>query len=137
LFNAYDNSIVYTDQVLGGVIDWLKKQETRHDTAMIYLSDHGESLGEKNLFLHGMPYAIAPEVQKKIPWITWLSPGFAKSRNLQADCLRGRAQTEVTHDHLFHSLIGLMQVKTQVYQSGKDAYDACSQRPTVVNLSAN
>lgn len=137
LFNAYDNSIVYTDQVLGGVIDWLKKQETRHDTAMIYLSDHGESLGEKNLFLHGMPYAIAPDVQKKIPWVTWLSPGFAKSRNLQADCLRGRAQTEVTHDHLFHSLIGLMQVKTQVYQSGKDAYDACMQHPQAANPSAN
>ncbi len=127
LINAYDNSIVYADQVLGATIDWLKKHEAEHDTAMIYLSDHGESLGEKNIYLHGMPYAIAPEVQKKIPWITWLSPGFAKSRNLQTDCLRGRAQLEVTHDHLFHSLLGLMHVKTQVYQSGKDAYDACIQ----------
>lgn len=127
LINAYDNSIAYTDQVLGGVIDWLKKQEATNNTAMIYMSDHGESLGENNLYLHGMPYAIAPAVQKKIPWITWLSPGFAKSRNLSADCLRARAQAEVTHDHLFHSLLGLMQVKTQVYLSGKDAYDACVQ----------
>lgn len=127
LVNAYDNSLVYADQVLGATIDWLKKQEAEHDTAMIYLSDHGESLGEKNIYLHGMPYAIAPDVQKKIPWVTWLSPGFARSRNLQADCLRARTQVEVTHDHLFHSLLGLMQVKTQVYQSGKDAYDACVQ----------
>ncbi len=127
LVNAYDNSIVYADQVLGATIDWLKKHEAEHDTAMIYMSDHGESLGEKNIYLHGMPYAIAPDVQKKIPWVTWLSPGFAKSRGLSSDCLRTRAQTEVTHDHLFHSLLGLMQVKTQVYQSSKDAYDACVQ----------
>lgn len=137
LVNAYDNSIVYTDQVLGGVIDWLKKHEAAHDTAMLYLSDHGESLGEKNIYLHGMPYAIAPEVQKKIPWVTWLSPGFAKSRNLQADCLRARAQTEVTHDHLFHSLLGLMQVRTQVYQSGKDAYDPCMQNLQALHQRAN
>ncbi len=128
LVNAYDNSIVYTDEVLGGVIDWLRKQEAEHDTAMLYMSDHGESLGEKNIYLHGMPYAIAPEVQKKIPWITWLSPGFAKSRGLQADCLRARANAEVTHDHLFHSLLGLMRVKTQAYHRSKDAYDACVQQ---------
>lgn len=127
LLNAYDNSIAYTDQVLGGVIDWLKTQEAAHDTAMVYLSDHGESLGEKNIYLHGMPYAFAPEVQKKIPWVTWLSPGFAKSRDLHVDCLRARAQAEVTHDYLFHSLIGLMRVQTQAYRSSQDAYDPCVQ----------
>lgn len=129
LINAYDNSIAYTDEMLDATIGWLRKQEATHDTAMIYLSDHGESLGESNLYLHGMPYAIAPEGQKKIPWITWLSPGFAKSRHLQTDCLRARTHTEVTHDHLFHSLLGLMQVQTQAYQVRKDAYEPCVQSP--------
>lgn len=125
LVNAYDNSLVYADQVLGATIDWLKKQETLHDTAMIYVSDHGESLGEKNIYLHGMPYAIAPDVQKKVPWVTWLSPGFAQSRELQVECLRARAGVEVTHDNLYHSLLGLMQVKTQTYLSAKDPYAGC------------
>jgi lipid A ethanolaminephosphotransferase len=130
LLNAYDNSIVYTDQVLGATIDWLKTQQARHDTALIYLSDHGESLGENNLFLHGMPYAIAPDVQKKIPWVTWVSPGFVKSRELQTACLRERASAPVSHDNLFHSLIGLMQVRTEHYRPAQDPYQPCMQANT-------
>ncbi|MEK8049678.1 phosphoethanolamine--lipid A transferase [Ideonella sp. DXS22W] len=125
LWNAYDNTIATTDHVLAGVIVWLKQQSARHDTAMVYLADHGESLGENGLYLHGLPYAVAPQVQKHVPWLTWLSPAFAARQKLDAACLAGRAGTPLSHDHLFHSMLGLAAVQTQAYQAGLDAYAAC------------
>jgi lipid A ethanolaminephosphotransferase len=128
LVNAYDNTIAYTDQFLAQAIGWLQQRAQANDTAMLYVSDHGESLGENNLYLHGLPYAIAPDVQKRVPWITWLSPGFAQRQRLDAACLRGRADAEVSHDHLFHSVLGLLDVQTGVYQRPLDAYAGCRGR---------
>ncbi|HVR50518.1 MAG TPA: sulfatase-like hydrolase/transferase, partial [Pseudorhodoferax sp.] len=125
LRNAYDNSIAYTDQFLGEAIAWLQRNPTGTDNALMYVSDHGESLGENNLFLHGMPYAIAPDVQKHVPWITWLSPGFAQASALSDSCLRERADARVSHDDYFHSVLGLMDVSTRVYQMAQDAYAPC------------
>lgn len=127
LRNAYDNSIAYTDQFLGEAIAWLQRNPTGTDNALMYVSDHGESLGENNLFLHGMPYAIAPDVQKHVPWITWLSPGFAQASALSDSCLRARADARVSHDDYFHSVLGLMDVSTRVYQMAQDAYAPCRQ----------
>jgi lipid A ethanolaminephosphotransferase len=110
--NAYDNSIAYTDHVLGETIRWLQGRDD-YDTALLYVSDHGESLGENNLYLHGMPYAIAPDVQKHVPWITWMSAGFELHAGLTTACLRGRADNQVSHDNLFHSVLGLLQVSTR------------------------
>lgn len=125
LRNAYDNTIAYTDHVLAGTVAWLQRR-TDYDTAMLYVADHGESLGENNLYLHGLPYALAPDVQKHVPWITWLSPGFEQHAGLSMQCLRARAQDHITHDHLFHSVLGLMQVGTSAYRSGLDAYAGCT-----------
>ena len=61
-----------------------------------------------------------------VPWITWLSPGFEQHAALNVQCLRGRADTRITHDHLFHSVLGLMQVSTSVYRRDLDAYGACA-----------
>ena len=74
LVNVYDNSIRYSDHFLAQTIDWLKQQQSRFQVGMLYMSDHGESLGENGIYLHGLPYSVAPDVQKHIPWITWLSP---------------------------------------------------------------
>jgi lipid A ethanolaminephosphotransferase len=126
IVNAYDNSIAYTDQVLAGAIDWLKTQAPAYDPALLYVADHGESLGENNLYLHGLPYAIAPDVQKHVPWITWLSPGFSAHSGVAMDCVRARADVHLTHDHLFHSMLGLAGVRTSVYQRGLDAYAPCT-----------
>jgi lipid A ethanolaminephosphotransferase len=104
---------------------WLGQQQSQFDAAMLYVSDHGESLGENNLYLHGLPFAVAPDVQKRVPWITWLSPGFTASHGLDAACLKGRADAPVSHDHLFHSVLGLMSVQTSVYQGALDAYAPC------------
>ncbi|HEY0822545.1 MAG TPA: sulfatase-like hydrolase/transferase, partial [Ramlibacter sp.] len=125
LRNAYDNTIAYTDHVLAGAVAWLQRRED-YDTAMLYVADHGESLGEANLYLHGLPYALAPDVQKHVPWITWLSPGFERHTGLSMHCLRARSQERITHDHLFHSVLGLMQVGTSAYRPALDAYAGCT-----------
>jgi len=126
LVNAYDNSIVYTDKLLASSIQWLKAQEARSAPALLYLADHGESLGENNLYLHGMPYGIAPEVQKRVPWITWLSPGFEQRSKLTTACLKQQLDAPVSHDNYFHSVLGLMNVQTSVYKPALDIYAGCT-----------
>jgi len=126
LVNAYDNSIVYTDKLLASSIQWLKTQEASSAPAMLYLADHGESLGENNLYLHGMPYGIAPDVQKRVPWITWLSPGFEQRNKLSTACLKQHLDAPVSHDNYFHSVLGLMNVQTSVYKPVLDIYAPCA-----------
>ncbi len=123
--NAYDNALLYTDATLAKTVDFLKTRESRFDIALIYVSDHGESLGENSLYLHGVPYAIAPKVQTEVPMIAWVSPGFAASAGVDMACLRQRAAQPVSHDHLFHSVLGLLDVKTQVYERDWDFSAAC------------
>jgi len=123
--NAYDNSILYTDRFLSQAIDWLKSREAAADTAMLYVSDHGESLGENNLYLHGLPYLIAPDVQKHVPWITWASEGFQRSRQLSMNCLQTARDARISHEHYFHSILGLMNVRTEAYRLKLDAYAPC------------
>lgn len=126
ILNAYDNSLLYTDFFLSGVIDFLARSQTKYDTAMLYMSDHGESLGESGLYLHGMPYPIAPSVQKRVPLVMWLSPGFRRSFQVDQGCLRSRASSvEVSHDNLFHSLLGVLDVQTQAYDVALDMFAPC------------
>lgn len=134
--NAYDNSIVYTDHFLGQAIEWLKARSDRADAAMMYVADHGESLGENNLYLHGMPYAIAPDVQKHVPWITWLSEGFQRTAGLSPGCLRAARDRRVTHDNYFHSVLGLMDVRTAAYSRELDAYAPCRDRFGAIAMNA-
>lgn len=126
LVNAYDNSIAYTDHLLASTIGWLKKQDAKASTAMVYVADHGESLGENNLYLHGMPYAVAPDVQKRVPWITWLSPAYERRSGLSTACLKKQADDKRSHDDWFHSVLGLLDVQTQVYRRDHDVYAACA-----------
>ena len=92
---------------------------------MVYVADHGESLGENNLYLHGLPYAVAPDFQKRVPWITWLSAGYAQRSRVNTTCLQGRADERVTHDSYFHSVLGLLDVRTSVYKPELDVYAGC------------
>lgn len=124
--NVYDNSIVYTDHVLASTIAWLKARQADNATAMVYVSDHGESLGENNLYLHGMPYSIAPDVQKRVPWITWLSPAFEQRLRVTTACLKQQVDMPVSHDNYFHSVLGMMNVQTQTYQRDLDIYARCA-----------
>jgi lipid A ethanolaminephosphotransferase len=121
--NAYDNTIAYTDHFLAETIGWLQRRPG--PSAMVYVADHGESLGENNLYLHGLPYAIAPDVQKRVPWITWLSPSFAQQRGLGQACLRQRQDERLSHDHFFHSVLGLNRVRSAEYRAELDLYGSC------------
>lgn len=125
VMNAYDNALLYTDHILARTVAYLKERETKFDTAMLYVSDHGESLGERGLYLHGMPYAIAPKEQTRIPMVWWLSQGFSRSVGLERDCLVGQTGKTWSHDHLFHTALGLLQVDTGVYERDLDISAAC------------
>jgi len=123
--NTYDNAILYTDHMLAQTIAFLKKQSDRYDTAMLYFSDHGESLGENGLYLHGIPYSIAPEGQTHVPMLMWLSPGYRQSFGIDEDCLRQNAVQPASHDNVFHTVLGLLDVKTGVYEAPMDLTTKC------------
>jgi lipid A ethanolaminephosphotransferase len=123
--NSFDNTILYTDHFLAQAIQWLKKSEVTHASAMLYVSDHGESLGENNLYLHGLPYRVAPDVQKRVPWVTWWSDRFEKQSGLSRTCLKKKAQDPLTHDNYFHSILGMVGVSTEVYKASLDVHADC------------
>ncbi len=123
--NSFDNTIAYTDHFLASTIEWLKTKQTTAPTAMVYVSDHGESLGENNIYLHGLPYSVAPDVQKHVPWITWMSDGFAARGKIDTACLQARSKELVSHDNYFHSVLGLLNVQTSVYRKDWDMYAPC------------
>ena len=114
--NAYDNAVLYTDYFLSRVITLLKQNAGRFEAAMVYMSDHGESLGEHGVYLHGLPYAIAPDAQTHIGVVLWLSNGFKADKN----ALRGKAAHPFSHDNLFHTILGLLDVKTSLYDENMD-----------------
>ncbi len=118
IVNTYDNIIAYTDYFLDHTIKMLEKNSAKYQTALIYVSDHGESLGENGIYLHAIPYLFAPKEQKHIPFIAWFSDDFAidKSR------IAAQLQQEFSHDHLFHTLLGMFNIQTSVYQSQLDIF---------------
>jgi len=124
IVNAYDNTIRYTDHVLGAVISLLERNSASLDSAFLYVSDHGESLGEHGLYLHGLPYAIAPDEQTHVPMVLWLSQGYRQ--RIDMHCMRGQTDQPFSHDNLFHTVLGLMQVSTSVYKRERDLFSTCT-----------
>jgi lipid A ethanolaminephosphotransferase len=92
---------------------------------MLYVSDHGESLGENGLYLHGLPWRLAPREQTHVPMLMWLSEGFGASRGIDRVCLEQARHESRSHDHLFHSVLGLMDVKTRIYEPELDLFRPC------------
>ncbi len=123
--NAYDNAQRYTDHVLASLVAKLQARAEHVDTALLFVSDHGESLGEKGLYLHGMPYAIAPKEQTQVPMLMWLSDGWARATGLDLACLRNRAAQPAAHDHVFHTVLGLLDIGTRVYARDWDLAASC------------
>ncbi len=116
--NAYDNAILYTDYFLSEVIGLLKQNSKDFETAMIYMSDHGESLGENGLYLHGLPYFMAPDTQKHVGAVMWFGEG--PHAHIDQNTLRAKSAQAYSHDNLFHTILGIMEVKTSVYDKNKD-----------------
>ncbi|MCG7371868.1 phosphoethanolamine--lipid A transferase [Pseudomonas luteola] len=127
IVNGYDNTIRYTDHVLASLINTLRANQDKVSTAMFYLSDHGESLGEYNVFLHGMPYAVAPDQQKHIASVAWFSQPYQQSMGVNSQCVAVHRNDSLSQDNLFHSMLGLLRVHTQVYNAELDLFASCRQ----------
>lgn len=126
IVNAYDNTIAYTDYVIYQLIEILEKRFDTNDPALIYLSDHGESLGENNVYLHAAPYAIAPDYQTRVPMQIWFPSPTADDMSVNLSCLQGLTKVEsLSHDNLFHTLMGMMQVKSSEYEARFDLLAQC------------
>ena len=123
--NAYDNTIAYTDHVLAGAIRWLQTQVGDYDPALLYFSDHGESLGENNLYLHGLPYSLAPREQIHIPMIAWWPAQTSQGRALPLECVAAQRDAALSHDNLFHTVVGWFGIDTPEYKAPLDAFRAC------------
>ncbi|MGM9513838.1 phosphoethanolamine transferase [Roseateles sp. DB2] len=126
--NAYDNSIVYADTVLAETIGWLERQKG-FDVSLLYVSDHGESLGENKLYLHGVPYAVAPKEQTQVPWIVWLPEASAQRYGVDRRCLREQLETPISHDWLSHTVLGLAEVHSAIYRPEWDLMRRCRRAP--------
>ena len=112
LINAYDNTILYTDYILATLIEQLKKIE-KYESSMIYISDHGESLGENNLYMHGIPSSIAPTEQLDIPFIVWSSNTSKKIKEDQ----------EYSQHNIFHTVLDLLSVESPIYDESMSIYE--------------
>lgn len=121
LTNAYDNTILYTDDFLARTIAMLGSLP-QADSTMMYMSDHGESLGEQGFYLHGAPAAVAPDVQMEIPFLVWMSPEFARGHGLDARTLA--RQPGYTQDAIFHSVLGAFGGRSPGYRPQFDIYAA-------------
>jgi lipid A ethanolaminephosphotransferase len=123
--NAYDNTILYTDHLLSEVINLLRKIPDAA-SMMMYISDHGESLGEHGLYLHGTPYALAPDVQKDIPYIIWMSDSFKQHKTLAAQAALGAAHH--AHETVFHSIMGAFDMRSEIYNPQLDIFSATANK---------
>ncbi|MCY0915960.1 phosphoethanolamine transferase [Massilia antarctica] len=125
---AYDNSILYTDHFLNQAIELLQAsaEKEKINTAMLYFSDHGESLGEHNMYLHGAPYVISPAEQREVPLMLWLSEGFRSRFHIDQRCLAARTGHAFSHDNVFHSVLGMHSISTAVYNPGLDIFSPCT-----------
>lgn len=126
LRNAYDNTILYEDHVIAEAIRLLKGVPERA-SVLIYLSDHGESLGEYGLYLHGTPHALAPGVQKDIPFIVWTSPAFREHQQVRAEALAPGARH--SQAEIFHSVLGAFGMRSAVYRQERDIFTDAEARP--------
>ena len=117
IVNAYDNAILYTDHFLAKAIDLLQKNDSRFETALFYVSDHGESLGENGLYLHGLPKTIAPQAQLHVPAVMWFGSRFHAA---DSPALREKVGLPLSHDNVFHSMLGFFEMQSSIYHPDKD-----------------
>jgi lipid A ethanolaminephosphotransferase len=126
LKNVYDNTILYTDHFLAQTIELLKRNQDKVDASMIYVSDHGESLGENGIYLHAAPYAIAPVAQTHVPMVMWFGHSTLEDASVDRSCLSAKQdQPDLSHDYMFHSVLGLLGVTSTEYQPALDLFHSC------------
>lgn len=128
IINVYDNTLVYTDYIIAQTIKKLEQYSDQYNVALMYISDHGESLGENGLYLHGAPYIIAPAQQTQVPWFIWLGNHYAAAKGINKQCLLNKANNDTfSHDNLFHTLLGLYGVDTAAKDNQLDIIASCKE----------
>ena len=126
LVNTYDNTVLYVDYIVDKAIKLLQSKQDKFTTSLVYLSDHGESLGENGIYLHGLPYSIAPDAQKHVPMLLWLSDDYQKRYGVNYDCLKKEStQNEYSQDNLFSTMLGILGVETTEYRATDDILKTC------------
>jgi lipid A ethanolaminephosphotransferase len=136
LRNAYDNTILYSDHVKGEVVEMLKRLSPQFATMMFYASDHGESLGERGLYLHGLPYAFAPEEQTRVPMFAWFSPQYLELEKLSETCMRRQSRPGMKHDHIYSTVLGLLDIQTELYKPERDIFAECHKEASAKSPAA-
>ncbi len=135
LVNTYDNTIVYTDFVLAQVMAQLSElsgADTSLNANLLYVSDHGESLGEHGIYLHGLPYAFAPDEQTHIPMLYWRAK---QNASLDQQCVSALTANSYNHDNIFHSILGLLAIQTRVYDKTQDLFAPCYSQALLARLT--
>lgn len=117
LVNAYDNTIRYTDFLLDGLINTLRDMED-WKSAMIFISDHGESLGENKIFMHGLPKKMAPKEQYEIPFLVWTSKDFR--------AYKSELPAVLEQHYIFHSVLNLLSIQSPAYDQALDIFEPAS-----------
>jgi lipid A ethanolaminephosphotransferase len=130
--NAYDNAILYTDYFLSQVIELLRKNDDRFQTCLLYVSDHGESLGERGVYLHGLPRLLAPAEQLEVAAVAW----FGKTAHVDPRIVRANADLSYTHDNVFHTVLGFLEIETSVYDPKLDMFAPARREDPKPNGSA-
>lgn len=126
LKNTYDNSVRYTNFVVAQMVKRLQAVQDKFQTGLLYMSDHGESLGESGIFLHGLPYKLAPNEQKEVPALVWFSEDFTHNHSITSSCLQqSGSERMISQDYLSHSLLGFMDVSTHMYDPDLDIVAPC------------
>lgn len=126
LVNTYDNGILYVDYIVNKAIKLLQSKQDKFTTSLVYLSDHGESLGENGIYLHGLPWSIAPQTQKHIPMVIWLSDDYQKRYGIGYSCLKKQAaEQNYSQDNLFSTMLGILGISTKEYRPTDDILAPC------------
>jgi lipid A ethanolaminephosphotransferase len=126
IVNVYDNTIAYTDYVIAETIKKLQGYSDQYNVALMYISDHGESLGESGLYLHGTPYSFAPEEQTKVPLFMWVPEQYANAKGIDKSCLIDKANNgSFSQDNFFHTLISFYGVESSVVNEDLDIMNTC------------
>ncbi len=125
IINAYDNSIYYTSYLLKEIIDRLNNLGNEYNTMLIFMSDHGQSLGENGIFMHSAPFNTAPKDQKNPAFFIWLNDDFANTFNIDKQCLKNKINSNLSQDNIFHSMLGLFKINSQYYNADLDIFNDC------------
>jgi len=108
LINTYDNTIVETDYFLDGLIQQLKNKKA----ILIYLSDHGEALGENGHWLHG---TNAPPIHHPA-CIIWMSDTYKSAFPMAYSIANNNKDKYFNSDFLFHSILDAAKIKTRIFE---------------------